>query len=515
MTVDQRLAHLMDPGSQVPIRPSPSVVDPLGFVDLVPYTERLAKARSSTGLDHAVRVVRGTVRSRPVVVAAMDFRFLGGSMGGSEGEAVATAAEEALARRLPLLLVTASGGARMQEGVISLLQMAKTSAAMTALDEAGLLTVTLVTDPTFGGVAASFTTQADVIVAEPRARMGFAGPRVIEQTIRQRLPEGFQTAEFLLEHGLLDVVRPRAELPYLLETLLAVGERPTAQWGGHVRDPVIRRADRLEQRPVDRTVKLARDLRRPTALDHIAGWFSRFVELRGDRAGADCRAVVGGIGDLDGMRVMLIGHQKGHTTQELVRYDFGMPSPAGYRKAMRLMRLAAKLGIPVVTLVDTPGAHPGLDAERHGQAHAIAACLRVLCEIPVPVVSVITGEGGSGGALALAVADRLLVCENATFSVISPEGCAAILWRSESAAPAAAAALKLDARSLLSLGVVDGVVPEPPGGAHEDPGRASAWVRDAVVAALRELRGRDGRALVESRRRRLRGFGTSDERGAA
>jgi acetyl-CoA carboxylase carboxyl transferase subunit beta len=514
LTAEQRLEQLLDADSGTPVEPAPSVHDPLRFEDLVSYADRLDKARSRTGMDCAIRAVRGTVRGRGAVVAVMDFRFLGGSMGAAEGEAIVTAAEEALKHRLPLLIVTASGGARMQEGVFSLLQMARTSNAMAALDEAGLLTITLVTDPTYGGVAASYATLSDVILAEPGARMGFAGPRVIEQTIRQQLPEGFQTAEFLLGQGLLDGVVPRGELPQVLQSLLAVGTPPDPGWGAAVTDPVIRDPELLPGRSADPVVGLARDLGRPTTLDHVVAWGSEFVELRGDRAGTDCPAVVGGLADLDGLPVMLIGHQKGHTTQELVRRDFGMPSPAGYRKVVRLMRLAAKLRVPVVTLIDTPGAHPGLEAERHGQAHAIAECLRVMGSLDVPVVSVITGEGGSGGALALAVADRLLLCENAIFSVISPEGCAAILWRSSEAASAAASALGVDAATLLSHGIVDGVVPEPVGGAHQDPVVASELVRDAVVCALRELREQDGAALREARRRRLRWFGTYREKVA-
>jgi acetyl-CoA carboxylase carboxyl transferase alpha subunit len=231
------------------------------------------------------------------------------------------------------------------------------------------------------------------------------------------------------------------------------------------------------------------------------------VPLHGDRASEDCPAVIGGIADLGGTRVMLIGHQKGHTTDELVRNNFGMASPAGYRKAIRLMRLAAKLRLPLVSLVDTPGAQPGVDAERHGQAHAIAECLRVMGGLPVPVLSVILGEGGSGGAIALAAANRVLMLENAIYSVISPEGCAAILWRRPEATAEATAALRLDARSLLRLGVVDGVVREPEGGAHTDPARATGLVGDAVRSVLHELEQIDSDQLVAMRRARFREFG--------
>jgi acetyl-CoA carboxylase carboxyl transferase subunit beta len=510
LDVETRLTQLLDPGSAVPVPVAATVRDPLAFVDVQPYASRLAAARSRTGRHDAVQVVRGTLRGSPVVVAAMDFAFLGGSLGAAAGEAVATAAEVALAERVPLLLVTASGGARMQEGALSLMQMAKTSNAMAALDEAGLLTVTLVTDPTYGGVAASFATLSDVIVAEPGARMGFAGPRVIEQTIRQRLPEGFQKAEFLLAHGLIDEVRPRPELRYTLGLLLAATTPGDPEWGTGEPDPVVRDPAALPAQPIDQVITLARHTGRPTTLDHLAQWAEGFVELHGDRAGTDCPAIVGGIAVLDGLPVLVIGHQKGHSTAELVRRNFGMPAPAGYRKVVRLMRLAAKLRVPVVTLIDTPGAHPGRDAEETGQAAAIADCLRQMGSLPVPVVSVVTGEGGSGGALALGVANRVLMCANAFYSVISPEGCAAILWKNGGATLDAAAALRLDARSLLASGIVDGVIPEPPGGAHQDPARASAAVRGAVVAALRELRTLDGDRLVRDRRDRFRRFGVAD-----
>ncbi|ASO19720.1 acetyl-CoA carboxylase carboxyl transferase subunit beta [Actinoalloteichus hoggarensis] len=509
LTARQRIDQLFDVGTVKPVDLPATVDDPLTFTDLVPYSQRLATARRDTGLDDAVTVVHASLRGHQVVAAIMDFRFLGGSLGTAAGEAITRAAETALEQGCPLLLITASGGARMQEGALSLMQMAKTSNAIAALGEAGLLTISLITDPTYGGVAASFATLSDLIIAEPGARMGFAGPRVIEQTIRQRLPEGFQTAEFLRSHGLIDDVRPRSELPHVLDVLLSSSTPVAADWGAEHVDPVTTDVDRLAGREIGALVATARHLRRPTTLDHMAYWMDGFIELHGDRRGADCPAVVGGIGLLEGLPVVVIGHQKGHTTAEMVRRGFGMPSPAGYRKAIRLMRLAARMGVPVVTLVDTPGADPGLAAEENNQAGAIAECLRVIGGLPVPVVSVITGEGGSGGAIALAAGDRVLLSENAIYSVISPEGCAAILWKSPEAASTAAAALWLDAASLLRLGVVDGVVPEPPGGAHHDPAAAAETVRDAVICAVRELRGRDGAELVAERRRRFRRFGVA------
>jgi acetyl-CoA carboxylase carboxyl transferase subunit beta len=398
----------------------------------------------------------------------------------------------------------------MQEGILSLMQMAKTSEALAELDKAGVLTISIITDPTYAGVAASFATLADVIIAEPGARMGFTGPRVIEQTIGQSLPEGFQTAEFLLEHGLIDDVQPRRELRSTIGHLLAAGrtgEPGPAEEAAN--GALIRRPEEVPEQGSWEAVQAARHVDRPTTLEYVAHLLEGFVELHGDRMSGDSRALVGGLGRLDGRPVLLLGHQKGHNTGELVSRDFGMPTPDGYRKAARLMRLAAKLGIPVLTFIDTPGAHPGIEAEEQGQAIAIAENLRLMSTLPVPIVTVVTGEGGSGGALALGVADRVLCFASSTYSVISPEGCAAILWRDRAMAADAAAALRVDAREQLRLGVVDAVIPEPEGGAHGDPLGAADLLRDALKTMLAELTSLSAGDLLAARRRRFREFGTT------
>jgi len=513
LSATDRLASLLDEGSARVLDTPVTHPDPLGFVDTRPYPDRLRAARASTGLGEAVVVAQGRIEGCPVVTAVMDFEFLGGSLGSAVGEAITQACEIALHERTPLLLVTASGGARMQEGALSLMQMAKTAQALGQLDEAGILTVSLITDPTFGGVAASFATLTDVIVAEPGARLGFAGARVIEQTIRQKLPAGFQTAEFLLEHGVVDLICPRPQLRGTLARLLGVATRRPA----HAPEPtgaapddtdsVIRDPGELPERHPWEAVRLARRLGRPSTLEYADWLLDDWTELRGDRASADCPAIVSGLGRLAGMPVALIGTQKGRTAAELAARSYGMPSPAGYRKAARVMRLAAKLGLPVITLIDTAGAHPGIDAERNGQAVAIAENLRLMAGLPVPVVAVVTGEGGSGGALALAVADRVLMLGNAIYSVISPEGCAAILWKDPAAGPTAAAALRVDARALLTSGIVDGVVPEPDGGADADPQRAAETLRAALTDTLVRLAPLDPATLVTARRARFRRFG--------
>ncbi|SCG67631.1 acetyl-CoA carboxylase carboxyltransferase subunit alpha [Micromonospora inositola] len=535
-----RVAQLVDPDSFSALPDRAVEVDPIGFVDALPYPHRLTAARAGTGLDEAVVCGSAAVGGHRVALAVMDFRFLGGSLGCAVGELITRTAERALAEEVPLVLVTASGGARMQEGALSLMQMATVSQAVAELREAGLLTVSVITDPTYGGVAASFATNTDVVLAESGARMGFAGPRVIRQVTGTALPEGFQTAEFLLRHGQVDMVVPRHALRGRLTALLAA-----ARYGRRARRrPPVPRQQPAPRRAADaslpasaagpaslptpadasasspaaadaagrdawETVRAARHPGRPTTMDYLESAFDGFVELHGDRLGADCPAIVGGLARLDGRPVMVIGHQKGHTTAELVARNFGMASPAGHRKALRLMRLAARLGLPVVTLVDTPGADPGVGAEEQGQAAAIAENILALSMLPTPVVAVVTGEGGSGGALALAVADRVLMLEHAVYSVISPEGCAAILWPDSSAAPQAARALRLTAPDLCRLGVADEVVPEPAPAAQHDPATAAELLARAVTANLAPLLDVPPATLVRRRRQRFRRFGAA------
>jgi acetyl-CoA carboxylase carboxyl transferase subunit alpha len=272
-----------------------------------------------------------------------------------------------------------------------------------------------------------------------------------------------------------------------------------------------RQLERLAAEPTDediwRSVELARHADRPYTLDYVDRILEDFVELHGDRSRADDEAVVTGLGRFEGQTVALIGHQKGRDVHERTRRSFGMAYPEGYRKAMRVMELANRHGFPLITLVDTPGAYPGVAAEQHGQGGAIARSQSVLARLRVPIVSCIIGEGGSGGAIAIALADRVLMQEHAIYSVISPEGCAAILWRDAAEAKKAAAAFKPDAMHCLELGVIDAIVPEPPDGAHTDHDAAAKLVADSVGEALEQLNGFDGDELRRRRRARFRAIG--------
>ena len=508
LTARERIAQLVDAGSFTGLDPGPVERDPLGFHDRLPYAHRLTEAVARSDEPEAAVIGTASIGGQPVVLAVLDFTFLGGSMGTAVGESVTAAAELAHDTRTPLLLVTSSGGARMQEGCLSLMQMAKTAQAIAALRDDGILCVCVLTDPTFGGVTASFAMLGHVIVAEQGALVGFAGPRVIRETIRQELPAGFQSADFLLRHGMADRVEQRAGLRPLLERLLRLHRAPSRVSACRTGRPVIRSAAALT--PVDdpwTVVRQSRRLDRPTTLDYLRLVFDDFCELHGDRCFGDDPAIVGGPARLGERTMMVIGTQKGHTTRELVARNFGMAHPEGYRKVLRLMNHAASVRLPVVTLIDTPGAYPGVDAEQRGQAVAVAECIMRSSRLPVPVVPVITGEGGSGGALALGTGDRVLMLENAFYSVISPEGCAAILWRSRDSAPEAARALRLSAGDLLRLGVVHAVVPEPAGGAQTDPQAAAENLRRAVLDTLDELADVPADILVKARHARFRAYG--------
>ncbi|GAA3383084.1 hypothetical protein GCM10020369_07610 [Cryptosporangium minutisporangium] len=509
--MDDRVEQLLDPGSWRPAERQPVGGDPLGFVDSRPYPQRLDDARRRSGRPDAVCYGFGQVDGHDVVLAVMDFSFLGGSMGSAVGEAIVRAAEDARSSRTPLVLVVASGGARMQEGALSLMQMAKTAQAMRRLHEDGVLSVAILTDPTFGGVTASFATLADVLIGEQGAHIGFAGPRVIANATRERLPEGFQTAEYLLGAGLLDRVESRRELRSLLGRVLDLaGGRPTACLGHPdvvVGDPAA--VDTGES--AAETLQLARDVRRPTTLDYVGRICDDWLELHGDRLGDDDPAIVGGLASIAGHRIVLLGHQKGHDTAERVARNFGMAGPAGYRKALRLMRLAERLGLPVVTLVDTQGAAPGIDAERYGQSWAIAECIAGMARLETPVLSVVIGEGGSGGALALATANQVFALSNACYSVISPESCSTILYGDPSHGPRMAEALRLTAPEQLRLGIVDGVVPEPDGGTQSDPATAAARLKDAILGGLARMAPLSAAQLRDQRHNRFRALGVVDD----
>lgn len=497
--------------------------DPLQFKG---YSEKIKKLREQTGLKEAVVTGRVKINGKQAVIGVCDGRFMMASMGYAVGEKITRAVERATNENLPVILFTCSGGARMQEGIISLMQMEKTSAALKRHSDAGLLYVTVLTDPTTGGVTASFAMLGDIIIAEPQALIGFAGPRVIEQTIGEKLPEGFQRAEFLLEHGFVDQIVKRENMKPVLGRILKMHDHvhPDCRKGKEIRksdrtEPVQKAGmtekkagkKAAEQEPWPEKsltawerVCRSRSKERPVGKDYIDILFEDFVELHGDRYYRDDPAIIGGIAYFQGICVTVIAQAKGRTTKENLERNFAMPSPEGYRKARRLMKQAEKFHRPVINFVDTPGAFCGMEAEERGQGEAIARNLFELSGLKVPVLSVVIGEGGSGGALALAVADEVWMLENSVYSVLSPEGFASILWKDSSRSAEAAKMMKLTAADLKKLGVIERVFPEPQNFSVLTMKPTAELLRAGLAEFLTKYQKLETKDLLEGRYERFR-----------
>lgn len=576
-----RIALVADLGSFAEFADDVEGSDPLEFAG---YPAKLASVRARSGESEAVVCGFCRIEGQSCGVAVMDSGFMMGSMGYAVGERLSRLFDRATQQKLPVVVFAASGGARMQEGLVSLMQMAKVSCAVQRHRYAGLFYLSVITDPTTGGVTASFATEGDVIISEPRALIGFAGRRVIESTVREELPEGFQTAEFALEHGLIDGIVAREDLRSVVSELIALHHIPTREeeaimavraknadkrtgrrssdfveknrseerrrlrrdpvhalsFGIHdvlrrgfqtaasIARPPLRQDNRYHAAQVPlpkdvvpdtqaahdetgadawRRVQLARRVDRPTAAVYLDALVDGFLQMHGDRSFADDPAIVAGLGFVEGRPVTVITQEKGASTADRVAHNFGCSHPEGYRKALRLARQAEQFGRPVICLVDTQGAHCDAGAEERGQGNAIAECLTTFAGLKVPVISVVLSEGGSGGALALAVGDRVAMMENAVYSILTPEGFASILWKDASRAAEAADAMKPTAWQAKAMGIVDEVIREEGAGAHEHPEQAARSVKDYVVSSLRELEGIPVSELVRRRQERFSRIG--------
>lgn len=505
----QRLKLVLDEGRYIELYKEMITKNPLEFKG---YEEKIKGYEEKTHEKEAVVVAKGTIEGEEAIVMVMDARFMMGSMGSVVGEKITSGIEYATAHKLPVIIFTASGGARMQEGIFSLMQMAKTSAALAKHDEAKLLYISVLTDPTTGGVTASFATLGDIILAEPGALIGFAGRRVIEQTIGEKLPDTFQHAEFLLEHGMVDKIVPREALKATLGKILKlhhpqkVGLKEKLKHLKPEKQNNVSAVTDSKESAWER-VKIARKIDRPRSRYYIESFIEDFIELHGDRLYRDDPALIGGIGKIGGIEVTIIAHNKGSNLQENIAYNFGMTHPEGYRKALRLMKQAEKFNRPIISFIDTPGAYCGIGAEERGQGTAIAVNLMEMANLQVPIIAGVIGEGGSGGALAIGVADRVFMQQNTTYSILSPEGFASILWKDSSRAEEAAETMKLTAADLHRYGIIDAVIEEPGGGAHIKKEEAAENLKRYLIQEIKVLRTKSKETLVKERYERFRQFG--------
>ncbi len=506
----ERLRMVLDADTFEPWFEEVGICDPLGTPG---YTEKLAAAQQKSGSTEAVTVGYGKIGGHGTAIGVCDPEFMIGSMGYAMGERITRMFERATERKLPVVLFCCSGGARMQEAVVSLMQLVKTSEAVKRHSDAGLFYCSVLTDPTMGGVTASFATQADVILAEPQARIGFAGPRVIQQTIGQVLPDGFQTAEFQLAHGMVDSVVERHNLKnnlhYLLYAHALNGNTRPAKSDvrlDHRLDPKSKELSRRRDKSPWEKVKLVRSGDRSAAIDYIKRIFDDFRELHGDRCFGDDHALVGGLALIGGRPVTILANLRGKTLQERLLRNFGMPKPEGYRKAVRLMKQAEKFGRPVISLVNTSGAFCGIDAEERGQGHAIAQSIMTMAGLKVPVLSILVGEGGSGGALAIAAGNEVWMMEHSTYALLSPEGYSAILWKTEGRAEEAARLMQLTAPEMAGRQVIERIIPEFGGATAANIDRIVPVMHSAILDFLERYDRLSPEDIVRDRYERFRKF---------
>ncbi len=476
------------------------------------YDAKLEVAREKNGISEAVVVGKGRIGGEDTVIGVCDARFIMGSMGYAMGERITRAFEKAIDLKLPVILFCCSGGARMQEGIISLMQMEKTAAAVKRHSDAGLLYCSVLTDPTMGGVTASYAMLGDIILAEPKARVGFAGPRVIQQTIGQVLPKGFQKAEFLLKHGMIDGIVPRKELKDTLHFILATHSKNNKNLKKSLKEILPGKKEEKAVEPVQNKktpwekVKTCRSWSRLSTMDYVERIFDDFYELHGDRYYSDDRALIGGIAYFENQPVTVLAELRGNTMEECIERNYGMPMPDGYRKAVRLMKQAEKFNRPIISFISTPGAFCGIDAEERGQGQAIARSIMEMSGLKVPVLCILTGECGSGGALATAVGNQVWMMENATYAILSPEGYSSIVWKTEGKAEQAAETMKITAQDLLKMKVIDKIIPEFGEATKETAQQISAYMKTNIKEFLKTYSRMNGNQILEERYKRFRKF---------
>lgn len=502
LSAEERLATLLDIGSFHEDDRGVTAIDPLSFHGRQSYRSRVIQAQRRTGLTEAVLTGTGTIHGRDVVIGVIDFSFLGGSIGVAAGERLARAFEKATSRRAPIVLICSTSGTRMQEGLLALMQAPRIAAAVRRHGRASLPYIAVLTDPTTGSAYTSFVNLADVILAEPNALVGYAALRSLQEATVADLPGDAHTSEAHLKHGLIDAVVARHQLRDSLAQLLdllANSYRLTAQKGPH--ESHVAHSDRSAWQQV----QLSRHEMRPTTAEFIARMTTSFVELHGDRSGVDDPAVIVGVGSLGGEAVMFVGQVREHEAGA----RGGWITAAGFRKATRAMALAGKFKLPLVTLVDTAGALPSLENEEAGLGHAAAQCMATMLEVPVPTVAVITGEGNSEAAVAMAVADRVLMLDNAVYEVVRPEDAAAILSGGADQAGEIAERLRLTSHDCLRLGIIDHTVPEPGDGAHTDHAEAAVLLRRSILRELARTQREKNKRRVERRYARYRQIGST------
>ncbi|MDA0677516.1 MAG: acetyl-CoA carboxylase carboxyl transferase subunit beta [Chloroflexi bacterium] len=480
-------------------------LDPLEFSPRASYRVRLIQDQNRTGLTEAAITGTCAIGGTEIVIIVLDFGFLGGSMGLVVGEKVALALELAARKKLPALDLITSGGTRIQEGVLSLMQMAKTVIAVNALHKKGMPLITVLGNPATGQVLGSFASLADLIFAEPGAHIGFAPFREIQEAEDRRIENDQYSSETYFHAGLIDRVIDREHLKHELASVLDLISPEFKLSSSRKAQPT---QPELTPREPWEMVQLARRPDRPRARFYIENIFENFVELHGDRISGQDSSVVFGLARMGGESVMVIGQEK---SRQMTRNDHGDVrgdiKPEGFRQATRAMQIAERFRLPVITIVDTPGPRLGLEQEHRGLAIAMANTIDTMSRVDVPTISVLIGEGGSEAALPFSVADRVLMMQNSIYTPISPEQGARFELRDSDRARDIARALRLTSADCLQMGIIDDVVAEPAEGAHASPDEAARLLKRTLMRELVDLRKVHRRTLVRRRQKKFRNIG--------
>ncbi|MDA1127237.1 MAG: acetyl-CoA carboxylase carboxyltransferase subunit alpha/beta [Chloroflexi bacterium] len=502
VTARQRIELLADKGTFKESYKYVSSVEPLSFSRRGRYRKFFTQDQNRTGLTEAVVAGRCYIGETEVMLIVLDFGFMGGTMGSVVGEKISVAFESAARRGIPALAVVSGGGVRVQEGVLSLMQMAKTVTAANRLREEGVPLIVVLANPSTGQAYASFANLADIILAEPGSLIGLSPLRTLREVSKMPLPLDAHTAEAHVGHGLLDNVVDRENLQPRVSALLQI---LTAQKQGKADHKNLLKSEPVECEEVEpwESVTAARNAERPQATAYFRSMLDPFIELRGDRLNSDDRSIVAGLGFMDGQPVAVIGQQR-RPLAEGERYHV---FPDGLRKAQRVIDIASRFKLPLVTLIDTQGADPGLEAEEQGIGNAIAVTLSSMLRVPTPVVSVVIGEGGSEGALALSLSDRILMQQYSIYSPISVTHTLGSGHHDHMLDREAAEALMLTAHDCLELGIADEIVPEPESGAHMDPHEAARALQTAILTNIVQLSKLSEGKLLKKRYQKFRNMG--------
>ena len=506
VTARQRIDLLADKGTFKESYKYISSMEPLSFSRRSRYRKFFSQDQNRTGLTEAAVTGVCRIGDTETMLIVLDFGFMGGTMGSVVGEKVSMAFENAARRGIPAVAVVSGGGVRIQEGVLSLMQMAKTVTAANRLRDEEVPFVVVLANPSTGQAYASFANLADVILAEPGSLIGLSPLRTLREVSKMPLPLDAHTAEAHVGHGLLDNVVDRENLRLRISSLLEI---LTSHKHGKSNHKHLLKSGPVECEAVEpwEAVTAARNSERPLAIAYFRSMMDPFIELRGDRLNSDDRSIIAGLGFMDGQPMAVIGQQR----RQLVEGERYHVFPDGLRKAQRVIDLACRFKLPLVTLIDTQGADPGLEAEEQGIGNAIARTLSSMLTVPTPMVSVVIGEGGSEGALALSLSDRILIQQYAVYSPMSVNHTIGNAHHDHTLDREAAEALMLTAYDCQELGIADEIVPEPEGGAHVDPREAASVLQNAILTNIAHLARMSEGKLLKKRYHKFRRMGEGSE----